>query len=303
MRFTTILWAASALALTLAVGTGNAGSVVPDSKLKRELDAQLPPESRHTFLPVSEKWIKTLRFVDPVRYEEHKPEVVSEEQKKRFDKKEVLSVSGKEEGDRRVLTHSPDGKLRSIGDWRGDDEFTQDVYANGSIGQYMHRRKEKVLEAYSVSPRGNDVHRVVRGNGILKVHSDSPDIFTRVAFHEGMLFFRGAFTGEKLTFVELSVNNSRLDRWRSGSEEFTIENSRTWWGRDSAKGPVKLKRLGGEFDLKKLDPGQVKMWEERYSGSIAGFFDQYDALLKKAGYTWAKLGIEFIPSGKPFPGE
>jgi hypothetical protein len=302
MGFAAMLCARSVLVLSLAVA-GGAGSLVPDSKLKRELDAQLPPESRYSFPPVSDKWVKTLWYVDPVLLEAHKPEEVSAEQKKRFDKKEVLSATGKEEGDRRVVTHDPDGKLRFVGDWRGNDAFTQRLHANGSIGEYMHGRKDKVLEAYTVSPHGSDVHRVVRGNGMLKRYADEPNSFLRVGYYEGVQFFRAYYVGERLDHISLKANNDELLRWRNGSEEFFIENKRTWWGRASAKGPIILKRLDGEYDLKKLNPERVKMWEGKYPESIAGFLDRYDAHLKKAGYTWAKLGIEFVRMKMPFPAE
>jgi hypothetical protein len=288
------------LILNLAGARSEAGSLVPENKLKRELDAQLPAESRYTFPPVNEKWTKILRYVDPV-LKEHKPEETSEEQKKRFDKEEVYSTTGKEQGDRRVLTYAPDGRLRFMVDWRGDDVFTQGIHANGSIKGFSHRRKEKVLEAYTVSPRGSDVHRVVRGNGILKWYSDKPNSFQRVAYHEGVEFFRCDHIGEKLDFVWLSVNKDSLMRWRDGSKEF--QNDQAWWGRNTAKGPIQLKRLDGVYDLKKVDAERVKLWEEKYSECIAGFFDRYDAHLKKAGHTWAQLGIEFIRREEPFPGE
>ena len=273
-----------------------------DSKLKRELDDQLPAESRHTFPAVSKKWIKTVRYVDPVLLDQYDPEKVSDEEKKRFEKQEVLSVTGKEEGDRRVLTYDPAGKLRFIGDWRGDDGFTQSVYASGSISAYMHYRKDKLIEAYSVSPDGADVHRVVRGNGMLKFFLDQPNEFARHGYHGGEKFFHGYYIGKKLDQVNLTAGKDQFFRWRDGSAEFFFESKSIWWGCDR-KGQVKLKKLDGEYDLKKLDPERVKLWEQKYAESIAVFFDRYDAVLRRAGYTWAKLDIEFVRKGRPFPDE
>src|ERR1051325_525311 len=99
-----------------------------EGKLKRELDAKLPAESRHSFLPLDKKWIKTIRYRDPIGLERFEAEKVPEELKKRFEKEEVFSLTGKAEGDYRLLTYEPDGKLRGTMDKRGDDEFDQSVY-------------------------------------------------------------------------------------------------------------------------------------------------------------------------------
>jgi hypothetical protein len=164
----------------------------------------------------------------------------------------------------------------------------------------MHRRKGKVLEAYTVSLDGSEMHRVVRGSGILKHHSDKPNEFARFAYHEGDLFFRGYYTAKRLSMVWLITNKDKLLRWRDGSEEFWIDNERIWWGRDR-KGEVRLKKLDGEFDLKKVDPDRVKLWEGKYAECIRAFYDRYDVVLKNAGFTWAKLEIEFVRRGRPFP--
>jgi hypothetical protein len=142
------------LAVNLALGAGEVGSLVPDSKLKRELDAKLPAESRYAFPQVSEKWIKKVRYVDPVLLKPHEPEKVSEEEKKRFNKEEVLSKTGKEEGDYRVVTYAPAGKVRSVGDRRGEDLFSLSIHVDGTVAGFMHTCKEKVREAYGVSRDG-----------------------------------------------------------------------------------------------------------------------------------------------------
>ena len=288
-------------ALSVAISLGNAGQLAKESKLKRDLDAQLPVESRYKFPAVNKEWLKTTRYIDPVLLDKYDAEKVSEEQKKRFEKEEVFSVSGKPEGDHRVLTYDPAGKLRSILDRRGNEDFIQNTYADGAISNFIHRSKGKLREAYSVSPDGSEVCRVSLGSGTLKGYSDKPSDFSwRQAFHEGDLYFRGEYTEKKLSVVWLVTDKDELGRWRNGSEMFSIDKRRASWVRD-LKGEVRLTRLDGEFNLKKVDPERMKLWEGKYAERISVFYDRYDALLKKAGSSWAKLEIEFVRKGKPFP--
>ncbi len=302
MKYSTIRCVICAFASSAAVSFGGAVQFPGDSKLKRELDAKLPAESRHTFPAVNNEWIKTIRFYDPVLGDEYDAETVSDEQKKRFGKIELFSMSGKKEGDYRVVTYSPAGKLVTVEDRRGDDEYQQSFYADGNISGYMHRRKDKVLEAYSVDADGRNVRRVSRGSGILEWHLGEPKDFTRKnAYHEGELYFSGEYTAKKLNMVWLVTKKDKLMRWRNGSEEFFIDNERTWWGRD-LKGKIELRRLDGVY-VSKIDPDRVKLWEGKYGECLDAFFNRYEAVLKSAGSSWEKLDIEFIPKNKPFPGE
>src|SRR5262249_45200983 len=109
------------------------------------------------------------------------------------------------------------------------------------------------------------------------------------------------YTDNKLKMVWLFTNKEELMRWRTGSEEFYIDNGRTWWGSDKTGKKIELKRLDGEYNLRKVDPDHVKLWEGKYAECISAFYDHYDVLLKNAGSTWEKLDIEFVRSGKPFP--
>jgi hypothetical protein len=295
-----------ALGVGTAVGgpppqTGDTGTPAVESKRKRELDSLLPADSRHAFRPISKEWVKSERYVDPVLLEDYDPKDVSQEQKKRFNRQQVFSASGNKEGDYREMTYGPEGRLILIEDRVGDDTFTQIMLSNGTIQEYMHRRKGKVREAYSVSPDGSEVHRVARGSGILKTSFDKPKSYSRRAYHEGDEFFRGAYTGERLDQVWLKTGDEQLLRWRNGAVEFFSDRNRAWWG--SSKGKIKLKQLDKEYDLSKLDPERVKLWEGKYAESLTSFFERYDALLKRAGHTWAGLGIEFVRKGKPFPSE
>jgi hypothetical protein len=123
--------------------------------------------------------------------------------------------------------------------------------------------------------------------------------FARVVYHQGQQYFRAEYMGEKLNFVWLMLDRDWLMRWREGSEEFFIHKGKTTWSADS-KGR-RLTQLDGVFDLKKIDAGHVKLWEGKYPESLTAFFDRYGKHLEKAGYTWEKLGIEFVRMQKPFP--
>jgi hypothetical protein len=298
MKHQMILCVAIAFPLSAAILLAGAGQL-GDSKLKRELDTKLPAESRYAFPAVNKEWMKTTRYLDPVFHIEPDPEKVTEQQKKTFDKREVLSKSGKMEGDYRALTYDPSGKLRSITDQRGDDHFTLSVHADGAISRYSHARKGKPREAYTVSPDGSEVCRVSRGSGIIKDYFNKPNDFAWNAFHEGDLYFRGEYADKKLNMVWLVTNKEKLLRWRNGAEDFYIDNGRTWWGR-LMNGKIGLVTLDGEF-VSKVDPERVKLWEGKYTESISAFYDRYDALLNKTGSNWAKFEIEFVRKGKPFP--
>jgi hypothetical protein len=304
---------AALLALTVIASSagllscrGSADVPTSSAQPRSPADSQLPPESRHTFEPVVKDWVRQVAYLLPdgndppnsfkvVEPEDRDPGV------KGYYKQVCYSPKGEEKMPRRILRFFPNGAPCTVIDNIGDEQFCRSYYPDGTARGYTHWRKGKWIGGYSISPDGKRVHRLTRGTGELVSYGKGEGNFEHSWYYEGHNFLSKRH--QSRSFTEIRLNGEK--DWfffREAGEELLLHSRNEAWRKPAGGIPAlqmfdKVPRI----ERRPRPPGAGLVAAEQYSARRLDFVEEIGKLLDKGGYTWRKLGIDFIRTGAAWP--
>jgi hypothetical protein len=290
------LLGAGAGVLTYHAQTG--GSLPPATA------APLPGVTGHAFRPVDKAWVKTGSYLKPDGGDPPESYTVVEPKDrdpafKGYYREERYRETAQAKEDCKILRYHPSGYLHTEIDNLGKEEqFSRSLRADGSVAYFAHWRGGQWLDGYSVSPGGKVWHRLRDGRGELVVYGDKDGFYRHTWYHEGYPFLEKRFEKGACSGVRLNGGGSDSLTVSAKGERLLLWARQEIWYKAPGEKPH-FQEIG------RPDPRRAEAGEklrELYPLRRQEFLETYGKFLRKAGRSWQGLGIDFIRSGKPWPG-
>jgi RNA polymerase sigma factor (sigma-70 family) len=194
---------------------------------------------------------------------------------------------------RRVLRYHPSGRLAAEIDNVGKDQYSRSWHLDGSKAGRLHWRDGKWLDGESVSPDGKQRHRLVRGEGELVTYGrKAGNRVHRWYAKSSNILDKHYLDGQ---FVRVRLNGNGGD-WLivTETEEQLLEKKGIWTRSNGRAQWQAWEDDGSKWGRRQPPP-------RPYEKARASFVSGYGAILKDAGLSWDKLGIDFIRADKAWP--
>ena len=202
-------------------------------------------------------------------------------------------AKGEDEKPRKLLWYYPSGRLSGESDIIGKNQYDRSWHPDGRKAGYLHWRDGKWLNGESISPDGKVRHRLKQGDGELVTYGSKPGNRLHRWYAGAANILDKRFRDGRV--IEIRLNGSGSDWLILTEEEESLKEEKGIW-----------RKSGGQ-------PASWQSWEDggkmgrrqpptrTYEKARGSFVKDYDAILKDAGLSWEKLGIDFIRDGKPWP--